>query len=107
MHHRPHLNGRSLVAFPRAFANISHNMLLGAINAFTDKAGCVVDATTGTETEVWQAAEHYRDQKGGSVVVAEDNYGEGSSREHAAMEPRYLGVKAVLVKVLPAYTKPT
>ena len=78
--------------------NISHNMLLGAINAFTDKAGCVVDATTGTETEVWQAAEHYRDQKGGSVVVAEDNYGEGSSREHAAMEPRYLGVKAVLVK---------
>ena len=78
--------------------NISHNMLLGAINAFTGKAGCVVDPTTGNESEVWQAAEHCRDQKGGSVIVAEDNYGEGSSREHAAMEPRYLGVKAVLAK---------
>lgn len=78
--------------------NISHNMLLGAINAFTGKAGCVVDPTTGNESEVWQAAEHCRNQKGGSVIVAEDNYGEGSSREHAAMEPRYLGVKAVLAK---------
>lgn len=56
------------------------------------------DLTTGQDSEVWQAAAHYRDTKGGSVIVAEDNYGEGSSREHAAMEPRYLGVKVVLVK---------
>lgn len=78
--------------------NISHNMLLGGVNAFTGKTGEVTDVTTGASAEVWQAAEHYRDQRGGSVIVAEDNYGEGSSREHAAMEPRYLGVKVVLVK---------
>lgn len=78
--------------------NISRNMLLGATNAFTSETGKVVDHTTGETSEIWQAAAHYRDQKGGSVIVAEDNYGEGSSREHAAMEPRYLGVKAVLVK---------
>lgn len=78
--------------------NISRNMLLGAVNAFTGETGCVKDLTTGQDSEVWQAAAHYRDAKGGSIIVAEDNYGEGSSREHAAMEPRYLGVKVVLVK---------
>lgn len=78
--------------------NISHNLLLGANNAFGNKTGIVVDQTTGKEVEVWQAATDYRDTKGGSVIVAEDNYGEGSSREHAAMEPRYLGVKVVLAK---------
>ncbi len=78
--------------------NISRNMLLGGVNAFTGKTGEVLDLTTGSPTEVWQAAEHYRDQKGGSVIIGEENYGEGSSREHAAMEPRYLGVKVVLVK---------
>lgn len=78
--------------------NISRNMLLGATNAFTLETGKVADRTTGLTTEVWQAAAHYRDEKGGSVVVAEENYGEGSSREHAAMEPRYLGVKAVIAK---------
>lgn len=78
--------------------NISRNLLLGANNAFGNKTGIVVDQTTGKEVEVWQAATDYRDTKGGSVIVAEDNYGEGSSREHAAMEPRYLGVKVVLAK---------
>lgn len=78
--------------------NISKNMLLGATNAFTGDTGKVFDQTTGYITEVWQAAAHYRDERGGSIIVAEDNYGEGSSREHAAMEPRYLGVKVVLVK---------
>lgn len=78
--------------------NISRNLLLGANNAFGNKTGIVFDQTTGKEVEVWQAATDYRDSKGGSVIVAEDNYGEGSSREHAAMEPRYLGVKVVLAK---------
>lgn len=78
--------------------NISRNMLLGATNAFTGETGRVVDRTTSQTAEVWEAAARYRDQKGGSIIVAEDNYGEGSSREHAAMEPRYLGVKVVLVK---------
>lgn len=78
--------------------NISHNLLLGAINAFTNEAGVVADALNNTKCEVWKVAENYRDKCGGSVIVAEDNYGEGSSREHAAMEPRYLGVKVVLAK---------
>ena len=78
--------------------NISQNMLLGAVNAFTGETGKVVDKTTGDVVDVWKAATHYRDTQGGSIIVAEDNYGEGSSREHAAMEPRYLGVKVVLAK---------
>lgn len=78
--------------------NISRNLLLGAVNAFTGETGHVKDAVSGEEGEVWQVAAHYRDALGGSVVVVEDNYGEGSSREHAAMEPRYLGVKVVLAK---------
>lgn len=78
--------------------NISHNLLLGATNAFTGQTGRVTDALSGEEVEVWQAAIHYRDAAQGSIIVAEDNYGEGSSREHAAMEPRLLGVKVVLAK---------
>lgn len=78
--------------------NISRNLLLGATNAFTGNTGKSLDALSGEEAEIWQVAEHYRDALGGSVIVAEENYGEGSSREHAAMEPRYLGVKAVIAK---------
>ena len=78
--------------------NISHNLLLGATNAFTGETGRVTDALSGEEVEVWEAAAHYRDAAQGSIIVAEENYGEGSSREHAAMEPRLLGVKVVLAK---------
>lgn len=78
--------------------NISHNLLLGAVNAFSGETGCVTCSLTQEKMEVWQAAASYREQAGGSVIVAEENYGEGSSREHAAMEPRFLGVKAVLAK---------
>ncbi len=78
--------------------NISRNLLLGATNAFTGTTGQALDTITGQTEEIWRVAENYRDQKGGSIIVAEDNYGEGSSREHAAMEPRYLGVKVVLAK---------
>lgn len=78
--------------------NISRNLLLGATNAFTGSVGRTLDSLNGEEGEIWQVAEHYRDVLGGSVIVAEDNYGEGSSREHAAMEPRYLGVKVVIAK---------
>ena len=67
--------------------NISDNLLMGATDAFTGKSGPVAPR-----------AKILRDAGTGSVVVAEDNYGEGSSREHAAMEPRYLGVRAVLAK---------
>lgn len=78
--------------------NISDNMLIGAINAFTDRANKVLDTETGEYMPVPELAKKYKNQNIGSVVVAEENYGEGSSREHAAMEPRFLNVKAILVK---------
>lgn len=78
--------------------NISDNMLIGAVNAFTDKTNAVLDPETGEYMAVPALARKYKAQGIGSVVVAEENYGEGSSREHAAMEPRFLNVKAILVK---------
>ena len=82
--------------------NISANMLMGAVNAFSGQTNAVMLADgfggSGEPVAVSEAARIYRDAGCGSVVVAEDNYGEGSSREHAAMEPRFLGVKAVIAK---------
>lgn len=82
--------------------NISENCFIGAINAFNDKANSVanyVDSLDNAEfLPVPTSARKYRDQNIGTVVFGEENYGEGSSREHAAMEPRFLGVKAVIVK---------
>ncbi len=78
--------------------NISDNMLIGAVNSFTDKTNAVLDLETGAYLAVPALARKYKAQGIGSVVVAEENYGEGSSREHAAMEPRFLNVKAILVK---------
>lgn len=78
--------------------NISDNMLIGAENAFNGKTNAVLDVQSGEYMAVPQLARKYKAENKGSIVVAEDNYGEGSSREHAAMEPRYLNVKAILVK---------
>lgn len=78
--------------------NISDNMLMGAVNAFNDETNKVKNSYTQEYTAVSAAAKYYRDNKNGSVVIAEENYGEGSSREHAAMEPRFLGVKAIIAK---------
>ncbi|MCQ2162431.1 MAG: aconitate hydratase [Bacteroidales bacterium] len=78
--------------------NISENMLMGAVNAFNGKTSAVRNLISGEEISVAASARIYKEQACGSIVVAEDNYGEGSSREHAAMEPRYLGVKAILAK---------
>ena len=78
--------------------NISNNLLMGAVNAFNGEANKVKDQIDGTYKEVSSAAKDYKDHGINSIVVAEDNYGEGSSREHAAMEPRYLNVKVVLAK---------
>ena len=78
--------------------NISDNMLIGAVNTFNDKTNCVLDASSGEYIAVPALARKFKAQGIGSVVVAEENYGEGSSREHAAMEPRHLNVKAILVK---------
>lgn len=78
--------------------NISKNLLMGAVNAFNDKTNCVRNEITGTEGSVSETARAYQKATGGSFIVAEENYGEGSSREHAAMEPRYLGVKMIIAK---------
>lgn len=78
--------------------NISQNLLIGAINYYNEEVNSVKDQLTGDYKEVPEAAKSYRDGGMGSVIVGDENYGEGSSREHAAMEPRFLGVKVVLVK---------
>ena len=78
--------------------NISDNYMIGAVNAFNNQTNSVLSQITGEYMPVPAAAREYRDTGSGSIVVGEENFGEGSSREHAAMEPRYLGVKAVLVK---------
>ncbi|MFV0418747.1 MAG: aconitate hydratase [Dysgonomonas sp.] len=78
--------------------NISDNMLIGAVNTFNDKTNAVLDGETGEYLAVPKLARKFKAEGLGSIVVAEENYGEGSSREHAAMEPRFLNVKAILVK---------
>jgi aconitate hydratase len=78
--------------------NISNNLLIGATNAFTGKINLVTNQLLKTDMTVPDSARYYKQQGLGSIIVGEDNYGEGSSREHAAMEPRHLGVNVVLVK---------
>jgi len=78
--------------------NISNNMLIGAVNYFNDKTDSVKNQLTGQYESVPKVQRQYKAAGIPSIVVGDENYGEGSSREHAAMEPRFLGVKAVLVK---------
>jgi len=78
--------------------NISNNMLIGAVNFFNDKTDNVKNALNGEYGPVPATQRAYKAEDLGSIVVGDENYGEGSSREHAAMEPRHLGVRAVLVK---------
>jgi aconitate hydratase len=78
--------------------NISNNMLIGAINFFNEKTDSVKNELTGEYGPVPATARVYKAAGIGSVVVGDENYGEGSSREHAAMEPRFLGVRAIVVR---------
>ena len=78
--------------------NISGNLLMGAINFYNDKTNSVKNTETGEYREVSKVAREYKSKGIPSIIVGEQNYGEGSSREHAAMEPRHLGVRVVLVK---------
>lgn len=78
--------------------NISDNMLMGAVNSFNHKTNLVYNQLTGTYDAVSAVAKQYKAEGIASVVVAEENYGEGSSREHAAMEPRFLNVRVILAK---------
>ena len=78
--------------------NISNNMLIGAVNAFNGETNSIKNQLTGQYGEVPATQRAYKNAGVPSVVVGDHNYGEGSSREHAAMEPRHLGVRAVIVK---------
>ena len=78
--------------------NISNNMLIGAVNFFNDKTDSVKNQLTGEQGTVPNTQRAYKAAGVGSIVVGDENYGEGSSREHAAMEPRHLGVRVVLTK---------
>jgi aconitate hydratase len=78
--------------------NISNNMLIGALNFFNEKTDSVKNQITGEYGPVPATQRAYKAAGIGTIVVGDENYGEGSSREHAAMEPRHLGVRAVLVK---------
>jgi aconitate hydratase len=78
--------------------NISNNMLIGAVNFYNDKTDMVKNQLTGEYGPVPATARAYKAAGIGSIVVGDENYGEGSSREHAAMEPRHLGVRAILVR---------
>jgi aconitate hydratase len=78
--------------------NISNNMFIGAINAYTKEAGKVKNFFTGETKSVPEVAREYKAKGVNWVVIGDENYGEGSSREHAAMEPRFLGGRAIIVK---------
>ena len=78
--------------------NISNNMLIGAVNFFNEQTDNVKNQLTGEYGPVPATQRAYKAAGIGSIVVGDENYGEGSSREHAAMEPRHLGVRAILVK---------
>ncbi len=78
--------------------NISNNMLIGGVNFFGEEVGIVTNQLTGEKQKTPDAARAYKAAGIGTVIVGDENYGEGSSREHAAMEPRFLGVRAVIVR---------
>ena len=78
--------------------NISNNMLIGAVNYYNDQTNSVKNQLTGEYGPVPTVQRAYKAAGIGSIVVGDENYGEGSSREHAAMEPRFLGVRAILVR---------
>lgn len=78
--------------------NISNNLLIGAINYYTGEAGKVKNVFTGETKSTPDVAREYKAKGTGWVVIGDENYGEGSSREHAALEPRHLGGRAIIVK---------
>ncbi|WP_185857626.1 aconitate hydratase [Blattabacterium cuenoti] len=77
---------------------ISENLLMGAVNAFNHERNKIKNTITGNYGTVYEIAKFYKFKNIQTLIVGEDNYGEGSSREHAAMEPRFLGIRVVLVK---------
>ena len=91
--------GGKWLRFRGHLTNISRNMLEGAINAYTGEAGLGTNVLTGEEgVRFSELANTSRDEEGGFVIIGDENYGEGSSREHAAMSPRFMGAKAVVAR---------
>ena len=91
--------GGKWLRFRGHITNISENMLMGAVNAFTDETGQGTNVVTGeTGVPFFKLAGFYRESTGGYVIIGDENYGEGSSREHAAMSPRFMGAKAVITR---------
>ena len=78
--------------------NISKNLLLGAVNFFNGEPNSVLNKNNGYYISTPELANWYKKNSISSIIIGDENYGEGSSREHAAMEPRFVGVKVVLVK---------
>jgi len=91
--------GGKWLRFRGHLPNISKNLLLGAVNAFTGETGRGTNVETGEKGVPFaELAASYKAASGGSVIIGDENYGEGSSREHAAMSPRHLGVRAVIAR---------
>ncbi len=91
--------GGKWLRFRGHLTNISRNMLEGAVNAFTGETGHGTDVLTGEKAlRFSELAKIYREKTGGFVIMGDENYGEGSSREHAAMSPRFMGARAVVVR---------
>ena len=78
--------------------NISQNLYLGAVTAYTGEAGTGLDVLDGQKKPFPEIARHYKDEGVGWIAIGDENYGEGSSREHAAMEPRFMGGRAIIVR---------
>lgn len=91
--------GGKWLKFRGHITNISENMLMGAVNAFTGETGHGTNVVTGEKNiPFYKLAAFYRDNTNGFVIIGDENYGEGSSREHAAMSPRFMGAKAVITR---------
>ncbi|MDY6879471.1 MAG: aconitate hydratase [Desulfatiglans sp.] len=91
--------GGKWLRFRGHLTNISRNMLLGAMNAFTGETGTATNTITGEKNiRIFDLADFYKENTGGFVIIGDENYGEGSSREHAAMSPRFMGARAVIAK---------
>ncbi len=91
--------GGKWLRFRGHITNISENMLMGAVNAFTDETGQGTNVITGEKgVPFHKLAIFYRENTGGFIIIGDENYGEGSSREHAAMSPRFMGAKAVITR---------
>jgi aconitate hydratase len=91
--------GGNWLRFRGHLTNISKNMLAGAVNAFTGETGAGTNVVTGEKgVKIFELANFYKENTGGFVIIGDENYGEGSSREHAAMTPRVMGAKAVIAR---------